>query len=157
VAAYGQHRTRPPPSRIIRGLDDESSDADEITPVDCGPETKVYFRVDEAVEIKEYMREALKAMQQRNCKLICKTWIQAFEPSKQTKFPYSANKKNDENRRSCRPETPYWWPPNIPHTEPDHLRLSGAYLRPSPITHVKTNMDKIEFRFSCIWSIVAKG
>jgi hypothetical protein len=122
-------RKNTPPSRPLIDRDKRPSHAGTIERNDLDP-AAVYFRLDQSAAIKQHIQESLLALQQMNCKLLCKTWIRAFEPCKQTKFPYNAQKKKLGGRPNLRPEIPYWWPPSVRHTEPDHLKITGACPAP---------------------------
>lgn len=51
-------------------------------------------------------------IQQIGCRAIAKSWIKEIEPNKQATYPY----KNGARSR------PPWWPTDIIHKEPDHIR-----------------------------------
>ncbi|GMM32758.1 hypothetical protein DASC09_000830 [Saccharomycopsis crataegensis] len=51
-------------------------------------------------------------LQQNNCKTIAKCWIKEIEPNKQSIFPYKNGKES----------MPAWWPQNVVHREPDHIK-----------------------------------
>lgn len=62
--------------------------------------------------INQYLYQGFEEFQQLSCKLIAKYWIKLIEPKKQSKFPY----------KSGFGTKPTWWPVNIRHKEPDHLK-----------------------------------
>ncbi|KAH3680536.1 hypothetical protein WICMUC_000267 [Wickerhamomyces mucosus] len=62
--------------------------------------------------IKAHFRSCFREIQQLGCKLIAKVWIRTMEPKKQTNYPY----KNGDLSK------PRWWPFQVRHVEPDHLR-----------------------------------
>jgi len=113
-------------STTDKDSDHEDSDAD-VYPTTISQDQE-FFTADEDVRINRYIRAALNVLQQINCKVLCKAWIQMMEPSKQTKFPYNAkNKSQTDEKGRPRQLTPYWWPSNVPHKEPDHLKKIGEH------------------------------
>ncbi|KAL4788862.1 hypothetical protein BDV19DRAFT_48936 [Aspergillus venezuelensis] len=79
----------------------------------------VVFRIGDTGKVLEYYKTALRHFQQINCRLIAKVFIQIIEPGKRTKHPYNGGKKRDPNQTK-----PNWWPANVEHREPDHLRTN---------------------------------
>ncbi|QLG74541.1 hypothetical protein HG535_0G04240 [Zygotorulaspora mrakii] len=68
--------------------------------------------VDRPSQVEKYVESALKLLRQVPCKVIAKVWIKIIEPKKKTKYPYI---KGDSTK-------PSWWPNDVEHKEPDHLR-----------------------------------
>ncbi|KAK6897201.1 hypothetical protein K6H09_000621 [Candida tropicalis] len=62
-------------------------------------------------EVACQLRDLFNSLNQNVCKDIAKSWIKILQPDKQKYFPYT--------RKDIKPE---WWPPNVVHTEPDHLK-----------------------------------
>lgn len=61
--------------------------------------------------ITRQLHDLFNSLNQGVCKEIAKLWIRILAPNKQKHFPYS---KKDV--------VPNWWPRDVVHTEPDHLR-----------------------------------
>ncbi|ODQ66657.1 hypothetical protein NADFUDRAFT_41284 [Nadsonia fulvescens var. elongata DSM 6958] len=64
-------------------------------------------------EINNYYHQCFRSILQITCKIIAKHWIKAIEPRKQTNFPYKGRNKTQ----------PKWWPSEVEHREPDHLKI----------------------------------
>ncbi|SCU90271.1 LADA_0F02916g1_1 [Lachancea dasiensis] len=62
--------------------------------------------------VSAYFKNVFSALKQMHCKAITKAWIKVAEPKKKSKFPYI---KGDLYK-------PPWWPADVEHREPDHLR-----------------------------------
>lgn len=74
-------------------------------------------------KVLEYYENALKHFQQINCRLIAKAFIKFIEPRKQVKHPYNGGKPRGTGQKGDPEKTkPGWWPTNVNHKEPDHLR-----------------------------------
>ncbi|SCV04425.1 LAMI_0H16028g1_1 [Lachancea mirantina] len=63
-------------------------------------------------DVHKFLRDAFQALNQLSCKMIAKTWIKIIEPKKKIKYPYIKGNKT----------RPSWWPYDVEHREPDHLR-----------------------------------
>ncbi|CAX40464.1 conserved hypothetical protein [Candida dubliniensis CD36] len=61
--------------------------------------------------VRRQLHDLFNSLNQGVCKEIAKLWIRILAPNKQKHFPYS--KKNI---------VPNWWPQDVVHTEPDHLK-----------------------------------
>ncbi|GAA5900891.1 uncharacterized protein JCM6883_004688 [Sporobolomyces salmoneus] len=62
-------------------------------------------------ELDGWFTSRLSELSHKTDKIVCRSWIKAIEPHKQTRFPYQ---KGEETK-------PSWWPPQMRHKEPDHL------------------------------------
>ncbi|GMG55524.1 unnamed protein product [Ambrosiozyma monospora] len=63
-------------------------------------------------DVSNYLYSCFEEFQQTACKDVAKRWISTCEPNKQSLHPY----KNGERSK------PEWWPRNVRHKEPDHLK-----------------------------------
>jgi len=75
----------------------------------------VPLRIGDADALTTFYTTRLCQMQQLNCRLIAKVWIKVIQPKKQSNFAY---KYGDSSK-------PPWWPKDIKHQEPDHLKKHG--------------------------------
>lgn len=73
--------------------------------------TKVLYLQDKQA-VNRYFHEVFKTLKQLPRKTIAKLWIRIIEPRKKTKFPYV---KGNNSK-------PSWWPEDVDHREPDHLK-----------------------------------
>ncbi|KAI9677506.1 MAG: hypothetical protein M1817_006460 [Caeruleum heppii] len=89
---------------------DDDDDEDSSGVVD--PPVKHAVKLSDADRLDEFYLARLGQMQQINCKLVAKQWIKTIEPKKQSQHPY---KLEDAAR-------PAWWPKNLQHKEPDHIK-----------------------------------
>ncbi|KAH2461412.1 hypothetical protein KXV71_005361 [Aspergillus fumigatus] len=97
----------------------------EETP-SCGSVDMVGLKIGDTPNVLNYYETSLKHFRQVNCRQILKTFIKFIEPRKQAKHPYNGGKppagappgkKGDPEKTK-----PEWWPANVIHKEPDHLR-----------------------------------
>ncbi|OQO03653.1 hypothetical protein B0A48_10318 [Cryoendolithus antarcticus] len=113
-------------------------------------------RIDDAVEVENFLRECLKNLQQLVVKAIAKAWIKGICPKKQAKFPYRSNRQNKTDVMAGPATIPPWWPKKemCPFVEPDHIgrneRLNLCVhllrLRPTPDQLAAWNNDSAEIR-----------
>ncbi|EGC41947.1 conserved hypothetical protein [Histoplasma capsulatum var. duboisii H88] len=100
--------------------DDTSEETDLDEPVDneqSEPMDKITLPIGDEQKVLAYYVEAFKAFQQINCREIAKACIKVIEPQKQTKHPYTGGSTRDpESTKPC------WWPTDVIHKEPDHLK-----------------------------------
>ncbi|GFF98645.1 hypothetical protein IFM53868_09894 [Aspergillus udagawae] len=86
----------------------------------------VRLEISDTPKVLEYYERSLKHFRQFNCRQILKTFIKFIEPRKQAKHPYNGGKPPAGAPPSKRgdPEKtkPKWWPADVVHKEPDHLR-----------------------------------
>jgi hypothetical protein len=84
------------------------------------------LEIGDTPKVLDYYERSLKHFRQVNCRQILKTFIKFIEPRKQAKHPYNGGKppagappgeKGDPEMTK-----PEWWPANVVHKEPDHLR-----------------------------------
>ncbi|KAF4152687.1 hypothetical protein CNMCM6069_001789 [Aspergillus lentulus] len=97
----------------------------EETPA-CGSVDMVGLEIGDTPKVLDYYERSLKHFQQLNCRQIAKAFIKFIEPRKQVKHPYNGGKppagappgkKGDPEKTK-----PEWWPADVVHKEPDHLR-----------------------------------
>lgn len=68
-------------------------------------------------ELDKWFTTRLCDLSHKTDKIVCRSWIKAIEPSKQSNYPYQ---KGEETK-------PSWWPSEIRHKEPDHLGKHGTF------------------------------
>ncbi|KAF4218227.1 hypothetical protein CNMCM6805_000651 [Aspergillus fumigatiaffinis] len=92
----------------------------------CGSVDMVELEIGDTSKVLAYYERSLKHFRQVNCRHILKAFIKFIEPRKQAKHPYNGGKppagappgkKGDPEKTK-----PEWWPANVVHKEPDHLR-----------------------------------
>ncbi|KAH2221182.1 hypothetical protein KXW71_002110 [Aspergillus fumigatus] len=92
----------------------------------CGSVDMVELKIGNTPQVLNYYEKSLEHFQQLNCREIAKAFIKFIEPQKQVKHPYNGGKppagappgkKGDPEKTK-----PEWWPANVVHKEPDHLR-----------------------------------
>ncbi|KAH1912482.1 hypothetical protein KXW47_007892, partial [Aspergillus fumigatus] len=97
----------------------------EETP-SCGSVDIVGLKIGDTPKVLEYYERSLKHFRQFNCREVAKAFIKFIEPGKQVKHPYNGGKppagappgkKGDPEKTK-----PEWWPADVVHKEPDHLR-----------------------------------
>ena len=64
-------------------------------------------------------------MQQVNCKSIAKVWIKMIEEKKQIHHPYNGGGEKSKWGGDSAKSKPRWWPEDVQHKEPDHLKKPG--------------------------------
>jgi hypothetical protein len=113
----------------------------EPAPPVVSPSTNnmVAMQIGDTEKLIEYYENALKHFQQINCRLIAKHFIRHIEPRKQVKHPYNGGESG--NPEITKPE---WWPAEVMHKEPDHLkkqRKCFAVLAPFSVTDTPLQSD----------------
>ncbi|GIJ86936.1 hypothetical protein Asppvi_005835 [Aspergillus pseudoviridinutans] len=107
----------------------------------CRSVDMVELKISNTPQVLNYYEKSLEHFQQLNCHEIAKAFIKFIEPQKQVKHPYNRGKPpagappgKKGNPEMTKPE---WWPPNVVHKEPDHLRKDHTYLeRLSLLIHI---------------------
>lgn len=90
--------------------------------VQDGVRKMISFQMGDTAQAEKWIVEAFEAVQQVTCRLIAKLWIKKIEPKKQSAHPYNGGlPKNDPIKDPERTKPPYW-PPRVPHKEPDHIQ-----------------------------------
>jgi hypothetical protein len=115
--------------------DDED---DEPEPVTIKTER---IKVGDEKRCLEFYEKKFKHIQQVPCKAIAKEWIKVIEPKKQTEHPYNGGRLAREAKEKWEAEggkgkwnpeqngeysKPDWWPKNVKHKEPDHIKKDGT-------------------------------
>ncbi|EDP47809.1 conserved hypothetical protein [Aspergillus fumigatus A1163] len=97
----------------------------EETP-SCGSVDMVGLEIGDTPKVLDYYERSLKLFRQYNCRQIAKAFIRFIEPRKQVKHPYNGGKPPagaPPGKRGDPEKTkPEWWPADVVHKEPDHLR-----------------------------------
>lgn len=78
---------------------------------------RISIEIGKEQKIISYYETSFTAIQQRACREIAKNCIKVIEPGKQKKHPYI---HGDDSK-------PDWWPAEVTHLEPDHLKKPGMY------------------------------
>lgn len=78
--------------------------------------------VGDGEKIIDIYEERLNRMSQLLLKRALKLWIKAV---KHSQFPFNGGKRRREAIRKRGPAKPQWWPNDVTHAEPDHLRKPG--------------------------------
>jgi hypothetical protein len=130
----------------------------EETP-SCGSVDMVGLEIGDTPKVLDYYERSLKHFQQLNCRQIAKAFIKFIEPRKQVKHPYNGGKppagappgkKGDPEKTK-----PEWWPADVVHKEPDHLRKDRTCTPPeNPLCQV-TLLTDLE-RLSLLIHIIRK-
>ncbi|KAK2738584.1 hypothetical protein FQN55_000461 [Onygenales sp. PD_40] len=115
----------------------EESDSEEDFQDDPGD--RIGLQIGDEARIIAYYEDALKAFQQLNCRQIAKAYIKAIEPRKQANFPYNGGKVAPGEQRDPEKTRPPWWPIDVIHREPDHLRKTD---RIKLLIHILRNLGE---------------
>ncbi|KAL4947397.1 hypothetical protein BDW69DRAFT_117591 [Aspergillus filifer] len=75
------------------------------------------IEVGDSRKVEEYYLSALVAFQQYNCRTMCKAFIKVIEDRKQVNYPYNGGPTKEPEKTK-----PRWWPWDVQHKEPDHLK-----------------------------------
>lgn len=86
------------------------------------PVNKIGLPIGDEEKMMAYYAESFKAFQQINCRQIAKAYIKLIEPRKQAKHPYNGGKAGPGETRDPEKTKPEWWPADVIHKEPDHLK-----------------------------------
>ncbi|EDP50758.1 hypothetical protein AFUB_070990 [Aspergillus fumigatus A1163] len=130
----------------------------EETP-SCGSVDIVGLKIGDTPKVLEYYERSLKHFRQFNCREVAKAFIKFIEPGKQVKHPYNGGKppagappgkKGDPEKTK-----PEWWPADVVHKEPDHLRRNRMYTPPENLQCQVTLLTDLE-RLSLLIHIIRK-
>lgn len=96
------------------------------TPPAAAPGRTV-LRVGDRNLLRRYYYKAFETFQQINCRVIGKSYVKLVEPRKQVHFPYNGRRVISGVPQTVDPELtkPGWWPKEVEHKEPDHLKTHG--------------------------------
>ncbi|KAL4940740.1 hypothetical protein BDV06DRAFT_16214 [Aspergillus oleicola] len=75
------------------------------------------LEIGDSRKIEEFYLLALIAFQQFNCRTMCKAFIKVIEDRKQVNYPYNGGPTKEPEKTK-----PKWWPWDVQHKEPDHLK-----------------------------------
>jgi hypothetical protein len=92
-----------------------------VQTVQEGVRKMIQFEIGDTAQAERWIIEAFEAVQQVTCRLIAKLWIKKIEPKKQSAHPYNGGLPKTDPKDPERTKPPYW-PPDIPHKEPDHIQ-----------------------------------
>ena len=109
-------------SNVPRNMERGSKNA-RVQAGQNGEKKLISFQLDDEEGLKKWYIEAFEAVQQVTCRTIAKLWIKKIEPKKQSAHPYNGGLPKDEEKNPERTK-PSYWPPGIPHKEPDHIQKS---------------------------------
>ncbi|PGG96162.1 hypothetical protein AJ79_09693 [Helicocarpus griseus UAMH5409] len=80
------------------------------------------IRIGDTEKMLAYYDEAFRAFHQINCRQIAKAYIKFIEPGKQAKHPYNGRRAVPGETNDPEKTKPDWWPADVIHREPDHLK-----------------------------------
>lgn len=74
-------------------------------------------------QVSAFYESGFRRLQQINCRLLAKSFIKVIEPRKQVKHPYNGGKGAAPGQKGDPEKTkPNWWPRDVMHREPDHIK-----------------------------------
>ncbi|CRG92889.1 hypothetical protein PISL3812_09964 [Talaromyces islandicus] len=95
---------------------------------------KIELKIGGTEKVTAYYESAFKRLQQLNCRMLAKAFIKLIEPRKQVRHPYNGGRGSVPWERGDPELTkPDWWPRDVIHKEPDHLRQE---LRVKLLVHI---------------------
>lgn len=81
------------------------------------------LKIGDTDKVTAYYESVFKRLQQLNCRMLAKSFIKLIEPRKQVRHPYNGGRGAVPGERGDPELTkPDWWPRDVIHKEPDHLR-----------------------------------
>lgn len=113
----------------VRGLDSTSPSEEG----ESSPWTERRVKVSDTEELVRFYDQSFKDLQQVNCKSVAKVWIKAIEEKKQINHPYNGGKPDGPFGGDSERSKPPWWPRNIQHKEPDHLKKPCMFNNPGSL------------------------
>ncbi|PGH18264.1 hypothetical protein AJ79_00603 [Helicocarpus griseus UAMH5409] len=126
--------SRPPPNKQIhRGNPlkrprlhnqptTQVSDEDSDEEFEDQPVNKIGLPIGDKEKMEAYYTEAFRAFHQINCRQVAKAYIKFIEPRKQAKHPYNGGRAGPGETKDPEKTKPDWWPADVIHKEPDHLK-----------------------------------
>ncbi|CRG87211.1 putative protein YDR124W [Talaromyces islandicus] len=94
----------------------------------------VALKIGDTKKVTSYYESAFKRLQQLNCRMLAKGFIRLIEPRKQVRHPYNGGRGSAPGEKGDPESTkPDWWPRDVTHREPDHLRKE---LRLKLLVHI---------------------
>lgn len=100
------------------------------------PEDQVPLEIGDTKKVTEFYTMAFKRLQQINCRLLAKNFIKLIEPRKQVRHPYNGGRRpgGAPGERGDPEDTkPDWWPRDVIHKEPDHIKKECKNRRLSSV------------------------
>ncbi|OKL63640.1 hypothetical protein UA08_00266 [Talaromyces atroroseus] len=100
----------------------------------------ITLKIGDRQKVTAYYESAFRRLQQLNCRMLAKNFIKLIEPRKQVKHPYNGGKpragappgeKGDPEKTK-----PDWWPRDVIHREPDHLKKDYITVRLKLLVHI---------------------
>ncbi|OAX83616.1 hypothetical protein ACJ72_02016 [Emergomyces africanus] len=116
-----------------------ASDEEDDDEFDDQPVNKFGLPVGDEEKMMAYYSESFRAFQQINCRQIAKAYIKLIEPRKQAKHPYNGGKAGPGETKDPEKTKPEWWPADVIHKEPDHLK---KIPRIKLLIHIFRNLRK---------------
>ncbi|EED19716.1 kinesin, putative [Talaromyces stipitatus ATCC 10500] len=107
------------------------------------PENQVLLEIGDTKKVTAFYTTAFTRLQQINCRLLAKNFIKIIEPRKQVRHPYNGGRKSGGapgEKGDPEDTKPDWWPRNIIHKEPDHLKKN---YRVKLLVHLVQNLFPI--------------
>jgi hypothetical protein len=91
------------------------------------------LKIGDTEKVTAYYESVFKRLQQLNCRMLAKSFIKLIEPRKQVRHPYNGGRGSVPGERGDPEMTkPDWWPRDVIHREPDHLRKERKFC---PLHH----------------------
>ncbi|PYH41730.1 uncharacterized protein BP01DRAFT_160976 [Aspergillus saccharolyticus JOP 1030-1] len=119
-----RRKTQSVASSTLRYSNPYTNTVQEMPPV--ATVNRVAIQIGDSAKLLQYYRIALDHVQQQNCRHVAKAFIKYIEPRKQVRHPYNGGRPRPGAPPGTRgdPELtkPAWWPANVTHKEPDHLK-----------------------------------
>lgn len=126
----GSVGSSPRSSRFNRRRDNVQEEPLAVNYVDAMDDEMelVPLRIGDTGTVRAYYESAFKRLQQLNCRMLAKGFIKLIEPRKQVRHPYNGGKGAGPGDRGDPEKTkPDWWPRDVIHKEPDHLRKEREF------------------------------
>lgn len=108
-------------------------------------EDQVPLQIGDTKKVTAFYTMAFKRLQQINCRLLAKNMIKIIEPRKQVKHPYNGGRKpgGAPGEKGDPEDTkPDWWPRDVIHKEPDHIKKDCKSNQVSSINFTDSLTDK---------------
>lgn len=118
---YQAHQT------IMANFNDASS-CDSLGSQEQTSRSVITLKIGDRAKVESFYFAAFRAFQQLNCRQVAKAFIKSIEPRKQVKHPYNGGKGPEGEKGDPEKTKPDWWPAEVNHQEPDHLRKPGLLL-----------------------------
>lgn len=104
----------------------------------------VALKIGDTKTVTAYYDSAFKRLQQLNCRMLAKGFIKVIEPRKQVRHPYNGGRGSAPGERGDPELTkPDWWPRDVIHREPDHLRKECESC-------LEINLLILAYKYKCV-------